>query len=190
MSQRGRLYIFVKEPHPGRVKTRLGKGIGMVAAAWWFRHQSLQLIRRLGSDARWETVLAVSPDTEGMRSRVWPGNLGRAPQGSGDLGARMKRALLSPHNGPVIIVGSDIPAIRASDIANGFKCLGSNDTVFGPAEDGGYWLIGFRHTPPKHLFNGVRWSTEHALADTIANLKDHRIGFLRTLNDVDEAEDL
>ncbi len=190
MPQRGRLCIFVKEPHPGRVKTRLGKGIGMVASAWWFRHQSQHLIRRLARDTRWETVLAVSPDGKGMCSRVWPGHLSRAPQGDGDLGARMKRALSAPYTGPVIVVGSDIPDIRASDIAEGFRRLGRSDAVFGPAEDGGYWLIGFRHAPPRHLFDGVRWSTEHALADTLANLKDHRISFLRTLNDVDEASDL
>ena len=71
------LVIFLKEPHPGRVKTRLGRDIGMTAAAWWFRHQSTRLIRRLGGDRRWQTVLAVSPDHEGLASRVWPSRLPR-----------------------------------------------------------------------------------------------------------------
>lgn len=188
MRPRNRLIIFVKEPHPGRVKTRLGAGIGLVQAAWWFRHQSQRLIRRLSRDARWRTVLAVSPDREGLMSRVWPDHLARRAQGSGDLGDRMMRAL--SEDGPAMIIGSDIPDITAADIAAGFRALGDHDAVFGPADDGGYWLIGFRHAPPRDLFQGVRWSTEHALADTLANLAGWRVGFLRTLKDVDEASDL
>ncbi len=184
------LIIFVKEPHPGRVKTRLGAGIGMVAAAWWFRHQSQRLIRRLGRDARWRTTLAVAPDFEGLASRVWPAWLARQAQGRGDLGQRMLSALSSAPFGPVMIVGSDIPDISRADIAEGFHKLGDHDAVFGPAVDGGYWLIGFRHKPPRDLFNGVRWSTEHALSDTLDNLKGKRVGFLRALNDVDDVGDL
>ena len=182
------LVIFVKEPRPGRVKTRLGAGIGLVPAAWWFRHQSQRLIRRLAGDPRWRTVLAVAPDREGMSSRIWPACVPRQPQGAGDLGDRMMRALGA--KGPTLIVGSDIPDIVASDIVAGFRALGDHDAVFGPAEDGGYWLIGYRHAPPKDLFRHVRWSTEHALTDTLANLRGRRVGFLRGLNDVDEAGDL
>ena len=67
--RRPRLVVMLKEPHPGRVKTRLGRGLGMVGAAWWFRHQTGGLLRRL-QDPRWELMLAVSPDVEGMNSRV------------------------------------------------------------------------------------------------------------------------
>lgn len=83
---------MLKEPRPGRVKTRLGRDIGMIAAAWWFRHQTQRLLRGL-RDPRWDLVLAVAPDTQGMKSRVWPGDLLRIPQGRGDLGARMTRVL-------------------------------------------------------------------------------------------------
>ncbi len=182
------LVIFVKTPRPGRVKTRLGAGIGLVPAAWWFRHQSQRLIRRLSGDPRWRTVLAVAPDREGMFSRVWPQHIPRRPQGTGDLGARMLRLLSS--SGPTLIIGSDIPDISRRDIAEGFRVLGDHALAFGPAMDGGYWLIGSKHAPPRDVFRGVRWSTEYALADTLANLKDRRIGFLRELNDVDEASDL
>ena len=86
---RKRLVIMVKEPRPGRVKTRLGAGIGMGAAARWFRRESASLIRRLSADTRWETILAVAPDRAAMESRVWPPHHPRWPQGGGDLGDRM-----------------------------------------------------------------------------------------------------
>ena len=191
------LVIFLKEPRPGRVKTRLGRDIGMVGAAWWFRHQSARLIRRLGHDRRWRTVLAVSPGREGLASRVWPAHMARWPQGKGDLGERMGRALraMPPKMppGPVIIIGADIPGLRPRHEAEGFGLLGRHDAVLGPAPDGGYWMIGLRRggrAVPKGLFGGVRWSSPNALADTVASLAPLDVGFAATLRDVDEAADL
>lgn len=182
---------MVKEPRPGRVKTRLGRSIGMTTAAWWFRHQTAQLIRRL-RDPRWELILAVSPDVEGMQSRIWPADVPRIPQGIGDLGDRMARLFRSLPPGPVCIIGADIPGVQRRDIAAAFAVLGSNKAVFGPAPDGGYWLIGMkRATPvPMTLFNNVRWSTEHALADTLKSIPGLKVGYVRSLNDVDEVTDL
>lgn len=186
-----RLVVMVKEPRPGRVKTRLGADIGMVAAAWWFRHQVADLLRRIASP-RWQTMLAVSPDCTGMTSRVWPAHIPRIPQGGGDLGARMARLLQMQGPGPVVIIGADIPSIQPAHIAQAFAALGSHDAVFGPASDGGYWLIGLKRARPPaiSLFNGVRWSTEHALADTLGTIPDMTFSLLTTLNDVDIATDL
>ena len=85
------LIVMVKEPRPGRVKTRLGKDIGMTASAWWFRHQVARVLRQL-RDPRWRIVLAVSPDAA-TASPVFPHDLPRIPQGRGDLGKRMARAM-------------------------------------------------------------------------------------------------
>ena len=79
------LIIMVKEPAPGRVKTRLGRDIGMSTSAWWFRHQTHRLIR-CTRDPRWRTVLALAPDGAVGTSRFWPGDIERIAQGSGDLG--------------------------------------------------------------------------------------------------------
>jgi len=182
---------MLKEPHPGRVKTRLGRDIGMTRSAWWFRHQIAVLLRRL-RDPRWDLILAVAPDHEGLQSRVWPADLARVPQGRGDLGARMGLQFQTFPAGPVCVIGADIPGINRACIAEAFKALGNHDAVFGPADDGGYWLIGLkriRPIPPK-LFHDVRWSTEHALSDTIATLPDHRIAQIQTLRDVDTIADL
>lgn len=185
------LVIMIKEPHPGRVKTRLGRDIGMVGAAWWFRHQTRSLIRRL-RDPRWQTVLAVSPDAEGLTSRVWPADLPRAPQGCGDLGDRMGRMLRGMPKGPVCLIGADIPGISRSHIAGAFDALGRSQMVFGPAPDGGYWLVGAQRYSalPAGLFRNVRWSTEHALADTLASISGCRVSLLDQLHDVDTIADL
>ena len=182
---------MIKEPRPGRVKTRLGRDLGMTAAAWWFRHQSRALLRRV-QDPRWQLVLAVAPDRAGITSRVWPAHLTRWPQGRGNLGDRMGRMLRGAPPGPVCVIGADIPGITAAHIANAFNALRANDAVFGPAHDGGYWLIGLKRSRPipPRLFANVRWSTEHALADTIATLQNHRIAQVAMLKDVDTIDDL
>lgn len=184
------LLIFVKEPVPGRVKTRLGRDIGMTGAAQWFRAQSGSLIRRLSGDVRWKIVLAVSPDTA-MHSRVWPPHIARWPQGRGDLGDRMARGLRRFAPGPVVIVGADIPGIERRHIADAFTALGEHDAVFGPAPDGGYWLVGLKGPGvPPGFMQGVRWSSPETLDDTIATLPGARIALLETLRDVDTVADL
>lgn len=185
------LIVMVKEPRPGRVKTRLGREISMTQAAWWFRHQTRGLLRRL-QDPRWQIVLAVSPDVEGMVSRVWPRHLVRWPQGQGDLGQRMARMLRTAAQGPACVIGADIPGVGKPHVARAFAALGDHDAVFGPAPDGGYWLVGLKHPrrQPPGFFSGVRWSTEHALADSMATLADHRIALVDQLRDVDTAADL
>lgn len=186
------LVVMVKAARAGRVKTRLGRDIGMTEAAWWFRHQVAALLRRL-EDPRWQITLAVAPDNAERSGREWPRHLPKRAQGPGDLGTRMARVFYTMPPGPVLIIGADIPGIARSHIAKGFAALGRSDAVFGPATDGGYWLIGLnrRRALPPRLFRGVRWSTEHALADTLATLpSDARVRFVETLRDVDGAEDL
>ena len=184
------LIIMVKEPRVGRVKTRLGRDIGMTTAAWWFRHQSASLIRRL-RDPRWQIVLATAPD-RALLSSVWPPDILRTPQGRGDLGQRMPRVMRNVARGPVCLIGADIPGITRVHIARAFTALGDHDAVFGPAMDGGYWLVGLKHPrrQPPGLFKDVRWSSEHALADTVKTLPDHRITLINQLRDVDTVEDL
>ena len=183
--------VMLKEPRVGRVKTRLGRDIGMVNATWWFRHQVRRLLREL-DDPRWQLVLAVAPDFAGLASRVWPAHLPRIAQGGGDLGARMARIMRTLPHGPLCIVGGDIPALRRVHIARAFKALGNHEAVFGPAPDGGYWLVGMKRIapPPAALFEGVRWSTKHALADSRTSMGSLRIAHVDTLQDVDTAADL
>lgn len=180
-----RLVVMVKEPHAGRVKTRLGRHIGVVAATAFYRHAALAVIRRLSASPCWQTWLSIAPDTT-CASRFWPRQVPRRAQGSGDLGARMQRIMDWPGRGPVIIVGTDIPAIAPRHIASAFRSLGNADAVVGPTPDGGYWLVGLRRTPRLlSPFGEVRWSSEHALADTLANLAGRSVARVAMLADVD-----
>lgn len=187
------LVIFAKEPHAGRVKSRLGRGIGMTAAAWWYRHQTARLLRELGGDPRWVIKLAVTPDRSAITGRCWPTDLERFAQGPGDLGQRMERAFRHAPPGPVVIIGSDIPDVRRRHIASAFHALGPHEGVIGPAKDGGFWLIGLKRGArpmPPGLFRGVRWSGPHALDDTVQRMRDLSVKTITTLGDVDVESDL
>lgn len=188
---RPKLVVMVKEPRAGRVKTRLGRDIGLTASAWWFRHQTRSLLRRI-EDPRWQVILAVAPDIEGLCSRVWPIHFSRVAQGRGNLGDRMARLFRGLPAGPVCIVGGDIPGINRARIAEAFQALGHSDAVFGPAHDGGYWLVGMKRLkrPGAHILQNVRWSTQHALQDSAVSLGEAKISFVETLHDVDTVEDL
>ncbi|MGB5091897.1 MAG: TIGR04282 family arsenosugar biosynthesis glycosyltransferase [Parvibaculum sp.] len=186
------LVIMSKAPLMGRVKTRLAGSIGAVEATRFFRHTSLQAINRLGRDPRWSLVLALSPDRAVHDEGHWPTGLPRIAQGSGDLGDRMRRLMCDLPPGPVVMIGGDIPGIKARHIATAFRALGRSDAVFGPAEDGGYWLVGLKRMPRvPQIFDNVRWSSPHALADTLANVSraDLKVEVLETLPDIDTGED-
>lgn len=178
---------MAKEPRLGTVKTRLGREIGAVAATGFYRCVTANLIRRLARDRRWHTVLAVAPDNA-LASTFWPEDVDRLPQGPGDIGQRMARQLSRDRNSPTVLVGSDIPGLRASHIAEAFALLRRHQVVFGPAEDGGFWLIGVNsRVPLAGLFDGVRWSSPHALADTLKNVVGLRVALAARLPDVDDA---
>ncbi len=185
------LIVMVKEPLPGRVKSRLGRDIGMTTAAWWFRNQVKDMLRRL-QDPRWELVLAVTPDYAGLKSRVWPNKHRRLKQGGGDLGARMARVLASVPHGPVCVIGADIPGVTKMHIAKAFAVLGHRESVLGPSPDGGYWLIGLKNArpAPATIFKHVKWSSEYALKDTLVSLGELSVGFVDELSDVDTLDDL
>lgn len=188
------LVIFARTPQAGRAKRRLGGEIGMSEAARFYRRLLDDQIRRMTRDPRWAVWLFVTPDTS-LHHPAWrlvPVSR-RKPQRQGDLGRRMKGPFLTLPAGPVVLVGSDIPEMRASHIARAFALLGGHDLVFGPARDGGFWLVGARRVRPlpRSLFDGVRWSTSTALADTLAGLPRHvTTALAETLDDVDDADAL
>jgi len=191
------LAVMTKAPVCGAVNTRLASEIGPVAATALARTLTASLLREAARDPRFRTVLAISPD-EAVFARFAERPGGPAtdverrlfPQGRGDLGQRMQRIFDRCGRGPLVIVGTDIPFITREIIAKAFRKLRRADAVFGRAEDGGYWLVGLRRIPRRLApFENVRWSSPHALADTLRNLRAHRIAFTETLFDIDTEAD-
>jgi len=182
------LVAMAKAPRIRRVKTRLGNDIGYVKSWRFYRLMLFQVLGPLARDRRWKMRLAVTPDRTLRYDRIWPIRTQRLAQGRGDLGVRMRKVMAMMPPGPVVIIGADIPEIEASHIRQAFRALGACDVVFGPAEDGGYWLIGLRRRPAlRDIFENVRWSTSHALEDTKSNLPAHwRVALLEVLADVDD----
>ncbi len=186
---RDTVYVFARLPQLGTVKRRLARDIGNRAALRFYQTTLAKTLRVLRADTRYETVLAVTPDTA-RDGTMWPRGIPRIAQGSGTLEHRMGRIFKHHRGGRVAIVGSDIPDLSANDVARAFKLLGRAQACFGPARDGGYWLVAMSPRRPATPFANVRWSSEWARADTLANFKGLSVALLRELSDIDTGADL
>jgi len=178
------LVIFVKAPLMGKAKTRLAADIGKVHAQRIYRAMCAKVFRSC-QDKRWQTVLYVTPDhcADKGYGGLWPQRLPRLTQGGGGLTERSAR--IFTHKGPIIAIGTDSPQIKVRDIAHGFKALKTNNAVFGPADDGGFWLIGLNGPAELDLFENIRWSHPETLADMLTKLSGP-VASLRTLMDIDD----
>lgn len=177
------IILFTRIPRLGQGKRRLASTLGERAA---LRFSRLMLGRALWTVGRLrgaERILATTPD---HHARYRARGFKRVGQGQGDLGVRMQRVFWRYPNRPVVIIGSDIPDIAAGDLILALRKLRGADAVFGPALDGGYWLIGLAGRRPATPFANVRWSSPDTLTDTLDNFRGHRVAFLRTLYDIDE----
>jgi rSAM/selenodomain-associated transferase 1 len=186
------LIIFVKAPRPGHVKTRIAEVIGRQPAADAY----LALVGILIGNLRTLPNVEVryTPDDAFLEIPQWLQPTWKtAPQGQGDLGERLVNAFRDGFRCAerVVIIGSDAPEISREDIEAAWKALDDYDLVLGPAEDGGYWLIGLKSEQPA-LFEGISWSSSSVFNETMdrataAGLKVH---LLRKLQDIDTIEDL
>lgn len=179
------LYIVAKAPIMGRAKTRLAADIGPVHAKRIYRALMGQVLRQT-RDPRWDTVLAVTPPHLLGHVADWAG-FDQIPQVSGSLTPRL--AALFARKGPTLTIGTDCPQVTVKDIADGFRALQSNNYVFGPANDGGFWVMGAKGPLPRGFFDGVRWSHSQTLADVKAHTRGD-FAELRTLTDVDDLKAL
>lgn len=187
--ERVRLIVFAKAPVGGNVKTRLARDIGMAAAAAWYR-RALIRTRMMIAAAKLDHEVAAAPSAAAMRAAS--GACGRlTTQAPGDLGRRMAMAAKRA-GAPSLIFGVDIPDLSPGILNAAREAVQRHDLVLGPARDGGFYLVGLK--TPAHafrLYDRVRWSSEYAMADTLANAPKHwRLYLLPMLNDVDDACDL
>lgn len=169
----------------GRAKTRLARDIGVTHAKRIYRAMSAQVLRHV-QDPRWDTILAVTPPAALGTVPEWRGSA-QIPQVSGSLSPRL--AAVFTRKGPTLVIGTDCPQVSAYDIAAAFAALRKKKAVFGPADDGGFWLMGANGPLGADVFEDVRWSHKDTLADIKARI-DGDIAVLRTLTDIDDLKAL
>ncbi|HUX26362.1 MAG TPA: TIGR04282 family arsenosugar biosynthesis glycosyltransferase [Burkholderiales bacterium] len=192
-----RVMIFAKAPTPGQVKTRLIPALGGSGAAELQRRLIERTLRtaaaaRLGAPELW---CAPGPDDPFFASCADKHGVRLQPQGAGDLGIRMARALDSAleSDSPALLIGCDCPALTPDYLCEAAAALAAgNDAVFGPAEDGGYVLVGVARRLSAHLFEDIAWGTATVMQETRARLArgNWRWRELALLWDLDRPEDL
>jgi rSAM/selenodomain-associated transferase 1 len=191
-----RLVIFAKAPLAGFAKTRLIPALGADGAAT-LAHDMLQhtLQQALSAGAKVvELCMSPGPTDAAWQGVALPKNIQQSDQGNGDLGARMSRAVersLARQSGPVMLIGTDCPALTAEHIADAAHQLELHDAVLIPATDGGYVLIGLR-LPSPSLFIDMAWSTPAVAAETLRRIATAGVRVWQgpMLNDIDEPADL
>lgn len=186
-----KIVVFVKNAVPGKVKTRLAKTIG--------EKEALDVYLKLLEITKKE-VLKVGANKEVWyawdigKDDIWKEDIfSKKIQIDGDLGEKMKHAFEdSFRNGcsKMVLIGSDCPTLTSKIMEDAFAKLDDNDVVFGPSEDGGYYLIGMSSYKPEVL-KGIDWSTERVMEQTELRAEESKIKLakLQVLNDIDNEHD-
>lgn len=186
------IILFVKNPEPGKVKTRLAKDIGDELAF----HIYLKLVRHTR-----EIVLSCDADRLVFYSNFIPSSdhfeepdFHRMLQHGSDLGARMRNAfeqVFADGYRKVVIIGSDCPDLTEEHISMTFQLLDEFDAVIGPASDGGYYLLGLKSVNSR-IFSEKAWSSHTVLENTIADFRelDWKYVKIDVLGDIDTLDDL
>jgi rSAM/selenodomain-associated transferase 1 len=184
------IQILCKAPVLGKVKTRLIQEMGKRRALDLYLQMFERLMAEL-SASRFKTELWISPDKDHAFFERYA--LARFQQAGTDLGVRMSTALhdgLARHES-VILVGTDLPLVNRSYIEQAVNALRDHDVIIGPAEDGGYGLVGVKGEIPD-MFSDIDWGTERVLSQTCARLNRDGLdfGLLPLIWDVDRPADL
>ncbi len=188
---KNKIIVFVKNAISGKVKTRLAKTIG--------KDEALRVYLRLLAITK-EEVSKVRAEKEVWyawevsENDIWDENyFKKKVQIEGDLGEKMKDAFKKSFDSggeKIVLIGSDCPTLTNEVLEQAFNELNTSDVVFGPSEDGGYYLIGMSSYNPEVL-EGIDWSTEKVMEQTEAKAKLNGIKLtkLKYLNDIDTEQD-
>ncbi|MGC9527498.1 MAG: TIGR04282 family arsenosugar biosynthesis glycosyltransferase [Limnospira sp.] len=191
------IVIFTRYPEPGQTKTRLIPALGAEGAAKVHRKMAdhtIATVRQLQQSRPLSAEVRFTGATRAQMTDWWGDDLSYSPQGTGDLGDRMMEAAavaFEKNCTAVVIIGTDCPAITPDLLAVAFDKLRESEVVFGPATDGGYYLIGLSRSLPE-LFRGIDWGTASVLQQsrTICQTLNLSVAELPPLTDIDRPEDL
>ena len=194
------LGVFGKYWQPGKVKTRLASRIGDQSASSVYLAFLRTILKRFAQVAD-HRVLAYSPSNRKREFAALGGECWElVPQvaddcrAEPDLGQRMKDFFdlrFRQGNGRVVLIGSDAPTVPLDFVEQAFAALAEQQAVVGPAEDGGYYLVGMSQFEPR-IFDNIQWSTRHVFEQTIARFRELNLSYsaLPEGNDVDDLQDL
>ncbi|MCH8029638.1 MAG: TIGR04282 family arsenosugar biosynthesis glycosyltransferase [Candidatus Dadabacteria bacterium] len=190
------LIVFLKYPVPGRVKTRLADEIGTEKAAAIYKKMAEEVVTNTTGRGKYTSLIFYDPPEAEHHIKRWLSYAHNRylPQTGADLGERMKNAFektfaLGFKNN--IIIGTDCPGITTGLLGSAFESLSAHDAVIGPANDGGYYLLGLRRAQPE-LLTGLDWSTNRVFEQTVEKMRKSGLTWheLETLPDIDTHEDL
>lgn len=184
--------VFCRAPIPGKVKTRLAAGVGAFAASEIYKATAEYVVWNVRS-AGLPVAIFVAENEHAERVQSWLGGEQHSQHGV-DLGDRMEHAVreMSRHGYQrFIIVGTDVPFLEAIHIRGAASALSQHDVVFGPAHDGGYYIIGMNGVKTE-LFREIPWSTPEVLnrSREVCELHQWRTFMLPTVRDLDTVDDL
>ncbi|WP_416135536.1 TIGR04282 family arsenosugar biosynthesis glycosyltransferase [Aquimarina sp. 2201CG5-10] len=182
--------IFTRNPELGKCKTRLAATVGDQTALDIYQF----LLKHTVSITQ---DLAVNKEvhysTQINENDLWDSNIyDKKKQLGEDLGKRMEYAFSEGFKKGyqnIIIIGSDMYDLNQNDFEKAFKALENHEYVIGPAEDGGYYLLGMKSLN-SHIFKSKAWGTSTVLKDTLKDLEHQNIKLLEERNDVDVYDDI
>ena len=190
------LIIFIKYPEPGKVKTRLAHDIGESEAARIYSVMAESIIEKTSDSSNYSTIIFYNPPEKEDEIKEWINKkeVQYMPQAGNILGDKISNAfekVFSTGTDKAVIIGSDCIDVDKETISTAIKLLEHNDVILGPAEDGGYYLLGLNKYVPG-IFQDIEWSTENVLKQTIERISENNLKFnlLKTLKDIDTVDDL
>ncbi|MBM6499805.1 glycosyltransferase [Flavobacterium cyanobacteriorum] len=182
--------VFTRNPELGKVKTRLAATIGEKNALEVYVYLLTHTKNCISQVNATKRVLYSEAIT---LHDIWDNTtFEKDIQQGTDLGMRMQHAFEKGFEdgfNKIVIVGSDLPTLDSKDIEDAFLLLDTNEVVIGPAEDGGYYLLGLKSIP-NGIFENKNWGTNSVLADTLTNLSHIQTAFIKMKNDIDTIEDI
>lgn len=184
------LLIFTRNPELGKGKTRLAATVGNESALAIYK---FLLNHTVSITQNVNAAKQVWYSEEIWNNDIWDNSVfDKRLQHGADLGVRMANAFqegFASEYERIIVIGSDMYDLDKIDIENAFENLKTKDFVIGPAEDGGYYLLGMTNFNPE-VFKDKTWGTETVLSETLNDLKNKNIQVLEVRNDVDIYEDI
>ncbi len=190
MNSNNLLIIFTKNPVEGKVKTRLAKDIGAENAL-----KIYEILLRYSKEVTTplEVTRQVYYSEEIPEKDLWSGkSFTKKLQSGKDLGERMENAFaqgFAEGFDKIVIIGTDLFELETKDLESAFIALDDHDYVIGPAQDGGYYLLGMKSLNSE-IFKNKQWSTSSVFNDTLKDLEGATVKILETQNDIDVLEDI